>query len=573
MKKRHYFVPCQAALFKIIEKIVLKSSSCLFGNYHVSYAAELLFSVAIAVVIICASAFQLRTTSTTGIAVMSYQHQTAYSNASWSGTASDRMTFTTTEHRATAGSNYPAEGLYGGANATPQEITSFSADTSATLNSNSNYGITLSNTSQMWLYPPVRLEQFSRPAYNEQTPNMTALRPVLLPTPTERMRFANDDMQRMYGFCPTAYPAHSGNNFQRPGIVRPPWNVAQMGKNESIAYMPMVPPPPMLPLAVPQAAQSSSPLASVAGQPRNWTVMQLAPVGDHVQFSATHLQQMVRMGVPICGSSTSVILDGALQMEATQKKKLPEWLREGLVKITQMKETEPSPVPPPSEKSTFKDDDENNRHSLPKCNFSVGLISSEDESELENDESALQMATFIQQEVTRILLSVTHEKTVSICTKVLKEEKTIPKLLMQSQALSLLQNLGDDDEDDDETAKKEKYAKSTDKTNRKKWKRMSKNSEKICFLKMNCLKRVRTGEISDAAKEEKIWNDGRINRIDQKKYRKFINGFVIISALLYRLLEKGAEWEWFKACQTAFDALMYHHASAPIPSICSARWR
>ncbi|KAL1238610.1 Arginine/serine-rich protein PNISR [Trichinella spiralis] len=250
--------------------------------------------------------------------------------------------------------------------------------------------------------------------------------------------------------------------------------------------MPMVPPPPMLPPTVPQAAQSSSSLASVAGQPRNWTVMQLAPVGDHVQFSATHLQQMVRMGVPICGSSTSVILDGALQMEATQKKKLPEWLREGLVKITQMKETEPSPVPPPSEKSAFKDDDENNRHSLPKCNFSVGLISSEDESELENDESALQMATFIQQEVTRILLSVTHEKTVSICTKVLKEEKSkaIPKLLMQSQALSLLQNLGDDDEDDDETAnKKEKYAKSTDKTNRKKWKRMSKNSEKV---KNNC---------------------------------------------------------------------------------------
>ncbi|KRX34199.1 hypothetical protein T05_3998 [Trichinella murrelli] len=490
---------------------------------------------------------------------MSYQHQTAYSNASWSGTASDRMTFTTTEHRATAGSNYPAEGLYGGANATPQEITSFSADTSATLNSNSNYGITLSNTSQMWLYPPVRLEQFSRPAYNEQTPNMTALRPVLLPTPAERMRFANDDMQRMYGFCPTAYPAHSGNNFQRPGIVRPPWNVAQMGKNESIAYMPMVPPPPMLPLAVPQAAQSSSPLASVAGQPRNWTVMQLAPVGDHVQFSATHLQQMVRMGVPICGSSTSMILDGALQMEATQKKKLPEWLREGLVKITQMKETEPSPVPPPSEKSTFKDDDENNRHSLPKCNFSVGLISSEDESELENDESALQMATFIQQEVTRILLSVTHEKTVSICTKVLKEEKSkaIPKLLMQSQALSLLQNLGDDDEDDDETAKKEKYAKSTDKTNRKKWKRMSKNSEKV---KNNC--------DADMLPQNELLEKSQDRRVPQV-YQRLCDHL----RPAYRLLEKGAEWEWFKACQSAFDALMYHHASAPIPSICSARWR
>ncbi|KRY44969.1 hypothetical protein T03_10395 [Trichinella britovi] len=42
MKKRHYFVPCQAPLFKIIEKIVL---------------------IAIAVVIICASAFQLRTSA------------------------------------------------------------------------------------------------------------------------------------------------------------------------------------------------------------------------------------------------------------------------------------------------------------------------------------------------------------------------------------------------------------------------------------------------------------------------------------------------------------------------------
>ncbi|KRY81448.1 hypothetical protein T4D_11611 [Trichinella pseudospiralis] len=424
-------------------------------------------------------------TSTTGIAVMNYQHQTAYSNASWSGTASDRMTFTTAEHRAVAGSNYLGKGLYGGANATSQEGTSFSADTSVTLNSNSNYGITLSNTSQMWLYPPVRLEQFSRPAYNEQTTNMTTMRPVLLPTPAMRMRFANDDMQRMYRFCPTTYPAHSGNNFQRSSIVRPPWNVAQMGKNESITYMPMVPPPPMLPPAVPHAAQSGSPLASVAGQPRNWTVMQLAPVGDHVQFSATHLQQMVRMGVPICGSGASMILDGALQMEATQKKKLPEWLREGLVKITQMKETEPSPVPPPPAKSGFKDDDKNNKHLLSKCNFSVGLVSSGDESELENDESTLQMAAFIQQELTRILLSVTHEKTVSICTKVLKEEKSkaIPKLLMQSQALSLLKNLGDDDEDDDETTKKDKYAKSTDKTSGKKWKRMSKNSEKV---KNNC---------------------------------------------------------------------------------------
>ncbi|KRX89945.1 hypothetical protein T4E_10552, partial [Trichinella pseudospiralis] len=417
-------------------------------------------------------------TSTTGIAVMNYQHQTAYSNASWSGTASDRMTFTTAEHRAVAGSNYLGKGLYGGANATSQEGTSFSADTSVTLNSNSNYGITLSNTSQMWLYPPVRLEQFSRPAYNEQTTNTTTMRPVLLPTPAMRMRFANDDMQRMYRFCPTTYPAHSGNNFQRSSIVRPPWNVAQMGKNESITYMPMVPPPPMLPPAVPHAAQSGSPLASVAGQPRNWTVMQLAPVGDHVQFSATHLQQMVRMGVPICGSGASMILDGALQMEATQKKKLPEWLREGLVKITQMKETEPSPVPPPPAKSGFKDDDKNNKHLLSKCNFSVGLVSSGDESELENDESTLQM-----QELTRILLSVTHEKTVSICTKVLKEEKS------------------DDDEDDDETTKKDKYAKSTDKTSGKKWKRMSKNSEKI----------------SDAETEEKIWNAGRIKSIDQKK--------------------------------------------------------
>ncbi|KAL1238612.1 Polygalacturonase 1 beta-like protein [Trichinella spiralis] len=133
---------------------------------------------------------------------MSYQHQTAYSNASWSGTASDRMTFTTTEHRATAGSNYSAEGLYGGANATSQESTSFSADTSVTLNSNSNYGITLSNTSQMWLYPPVRLEQFSRPAYNEQTPNMTALRPVLLPTPAERMRLPMMTCKGCMDFAP-----------------------------------------------------------------------------------------------------------------------------------------------------------------------------------------------------------------------------------------------------------------------------------------------------------------------------------------------------------------------------------
>ncbi|KRY49831.1 Retrovirus-related Pol polyprotein from transposon 17.6 [Trichinella britovi] len=47
-------------------------------------------------------------------------------------------------------------------------------------------------------------------------------------------------------------------------------------------------------------------------------------------------------------------------------------------------------------------------------------------------------------------------------------------------------------------------------------------------------------------------------------YRKFVNGFVNIAAPLHRLLEKGAEWDWSKACQSAFDALKYHLTSAPI---------
>ncbi|KRZ85815.1 Retrovirus-related Pol polyprotein from transposon [Trichinella sp. T8] len=47
-------------------------------------------------------------------------------------------------------------------------------------------------------------------------------------------------------------------------------------------------------------------------------------------------------------------------------------------------------------------------------------------------------------------------------------------------------------------------------------------------------------------------------------YRKFVNGFANIAAPLHRLLEKGAEWDWSKACQSAFDALKYHLTSAPI---------
>ncbi|KRZ81642.1 hypothetical protein T08_13240 [Trichinella sp. T8] len=38
-------------------------------------------------------------------------------------------------------------------------------------------------------------------------------------------------------------------------------------------------------------------------------------------------------------------------------------------------------------------------------------------------------------------------------------------------------------------------------------------------------------------------------------YRKFIKGFANVAALLHRLLEKGAEWDWSKACQFAFDAV------------------
>ncbi|KRY41713.1 Retrovirus-related Pol polyprotein from transposon, partial [Trichinella britovi] len=37
-------------------------------------------------------------------------------------------------------------------------------------------------------------------------------------------------------------------------------------------------------------------------------------------------------------------------------------------------------------------------------------------------------------------------------------------------------------------------------------------------------------------------------------YRKFVKGFANVAALLHRLLEKGAKWDWSKACQFAFDA-------------------
>ncbi|KRX64133.1 Retrovirus-related Pol polyprotein from transposon 17.6 [Trichinella sp. T6] len=46
--------------------------------------------------------------------------------------------------------------------------------------------------------------------------------------------------------------------------------------------------------------------------------------------------------------------------------------------------------------------------------------------------------------------------------------------------------------------------------------------------------------------------------------RKFVNGFANVAAPLHRLLEKGAEWDWSKACQSAFDALKYHLTSAPV---------
>ncbi|KRY26847.1 Transposon Ty3-I Gag-Pol polyprotein, partial [Trichinella spiralis] len=47
-------------------------------------------------------------------------------------------------------------------------------------------------------------------------------------------------------------------------------------------------------------------------------------------------------------------------------------------------------------------------------------------------------------------------------------------------------------------------------------------------------------------------------------YRKFVNGFANVAAPLHRLLEKGAEWDWSKACQSACDALKYHLTSAPV---------
>ncbi|KRZ49694.1 hypothetical protein T02_5207 [Trichinella nativa] len=40
-------------------------------------------------------------------------------------------------------------------------------------------------------------------------------------------------------------------------------------------------------------------------------------------------------------------------------------------------------------------------------------------------------------------------------------------------------------------------------------------------------------------------------------YRKFVKGFANVAALFHRLLEKGAEWDWSKDCQSAFDALNF----------------
>ncbi|KRX37343.1 Retrovirus-related Pol polyprotein from transposon 17.6 [Trichinella murrelli] len=47
-------------------------------------------------------------------------------------------------------------------------------------------------------------------------------------------------------------------------------------------------------------------------------------------------------------------------------------------------------------------------------------------------------------------------------------------------------------------------------------------------------------------------------------YRKFVHGFANIAAPLHRLLEKRAEWDWSKACQSSFDPLKGHLTSAPI---------
>ncbi|KRZ83130.1 Retrovirus-related Pol polyprotein from transposon 17.6 [Trichinella sp. T8] len=38
-------------------------------------------------------------------------------------------------------------------------------------------------------------------------------------------------------------------------------------------------------------------------------------------------------------------------------------------------------------------------------------------------------------------------------------------------------------------------------------------------------------------------------------YRKFVKGFANVAAPLHMLLEKGAEWDWSKACQSSFDAV------------------
>ncbi|KRY31082.1 conserved hypothetical protein [Trichinella spiralis] len=51
------------------------------------------------------------------------------------------------------------------------------------------------------------------------------------------------------------------------------------------------------------------------------------------------------------------------------------------------------------------------------------------------------------------------------------------------------------------------------------------------------------------------------------------NGFANITEPLHRLLEKGAELDWSKACQSSFVAVKYNHTSAPILSICSSRRR
>ncbi|KRY45230.1 hypothetical protein T03_15005 [Trichinella britovi] len=38
-------------------------------------------------------------------------------------------------------------------------------------------------------------------------------------------------------------------------------------------------------------------------------------------------------------------------------------------------------------------------------------------------------------------------------------------------------------------------------------------------------------------------------------YRKLLKGLANVAAILHRLLEKGAEWNWCKDCQFSFDAV------------------